>query len=252
MNASMVWWPMQYREHNGLNQVLANQIGQEWVLSSDTSGIWVNLTDNLNWTQDSQKTLIKWVADQFPLFSDNQTLEKLPKLFLKNEISDRAIFFGGTFNPWHMGHRVSLDMCPVGPLIVVPDQNPWKEVQHRDNVWNYYLDICRKLEETNYSVYPGFLLLDIANPTIDWISQIKIVSKYLLIGEDSFLNIQKWKESDRLLKLLSGLFVSPRGEDSENVGKLRQDLKKIYPNLVVQFLDHHDYEDLSSTKLRKK
>jgi len=240
---------MEYRCLNEQLEVRAKKVGDEWVLTSQ-EGEWVSPLSELNWNQESQRTLIKWVAERFPPFAHSE--EKLPKFFLKSEIKDRVIFFGGTFNPWHMGHRVSLDMCPFGPVVVVPDQNPWKEVQQRENIWNYYLDICRKLEETKYSIYPGFLLLDIANPTIDWISKIKIASKYLLIGEDSFLNIQKWKESDRLLNLLSGLFVSPRGEDSEKVGKLRQELKQKYPNLIVQFLDHHEYEDLSSTILRKK
>jgi len=240
---------MDYRYQKGQFEVLAKKIDDEWNLTSQ-EGEWVSPLSEMNWNQESQRELIKWVADRFPPFAN--TNEPIPKLFLKSEIKNKAIFFGGSFNPWHMGHRVSLDLCPAEPIIIVPDQNPWKEVHERQNIWSYYLDICRKVENSNFSVYPGFLLLDRVNPTVDWLLQIKLDSKWLLIGEDTFLGIEKWKEASQLLHHLKGLYVSPRGQDPKLVEEQRVKLKKQYPHLFIQLLDHHDYEDLSSTELRKK
>lgn len=216
----------------------------------DDDGEWVDITERLEWDYSSQLKLLDLVATHFVPFAKSAL--KLPKFFQKFDHSEGYIFFGGSFNPWHMGHRVTLDLCPSGPIIVVPDQNPWKEVHNRSSPWSFYLDLCSKLKDTPYSVYPGFLNLNQPNPTIDWIKQIDPPKKSLLMGEDSFVKILKWKNASELLKMLHCIFISPRHVESSPIAEIMKSVKEIAPQLKLEYLDHHDFEDISSSELRKK
>lgn len=229
--------------------VLAKKSGSELMLSND-EGEWIDICQGHNWDQASQQKLIDLVTSHFPPFS--QSNKTLPKLFLKSPINDQAIFFGGSFNPWHMGHRVSLDLCPGRPIVIVPDQNPWKNVQKRIRVWDYYLELANKLKNTDYSIYPGFLNLDRPNPTYDWLSALPLKKKSLLMGEDSFVQLLKWKDAQKLVQMLDTIYVSPRAVDHSKIVETENELKKISHRLKIVYLDHHDYEEISSTKIRSE
>ncbi len=171
---------------------------------------------------------------------------KPPSWLLKSEVIDEVIFYPGTFNPWHLGHRACLDLCPGKVIVIVPDFNPWKEGESRQRPWELVKDLLYRLRETDYSIYPGFLGKDSGNPTVDWLPQVKVKRKSLLLGDDSFLNLHKWKDATELVKHIATLYVAPRGANSS---ELEKQVHK-FPNLNIVFLDHHDYEDVSSTGLR--
>ncbi|MBK22694.1 MAG: hypothetical protein CME70_01705 [Halobacteriovorax sp.] len=171
-----------------------------------------------------------------------------PSWLLKSKVEDEVVFYPGTFNPWHLGHRACLDLCPGKPIIIVPDFNPWKEGEKRQRPWELVKDLLFRLENTNYSIFPGFLGKETGNPTIDWFPKVNIRNKSLLIGDDSFLSLHKWKDSAELVKHISTLYVAPRGAR----GDLLEEQIKKFPGLNIVFLEHHDFEGVSSTGLRKE
>ena len=191
-------------------------------------------------------------AQAFSCFNRDKSASIVSPL-LKQEIHERAVFYGGSFNPWHEGHRACLDLCPDSPIIVVPDYNPWKDLKAREEgPWDLIVDLYHELAGSPYSIYPGFLTCENVTPTVDWLPKINLENKYFLLGEDNFLKIHLWKNYQDLLNNLKGLYVCPRAADQKEIEIQSHRLRRDFPQLTISFQSHHDYEYYSSTHLRNK
>lgn len=172
-------------------------------------------------------------------------------------IGEKVVLFPGTFSPWHEGHEACIANLPKGSQVaVIPDYNPWKDVR-RTNLWHEACAIWKgveKLSGLNISLYLGFLLLKEKNPTISWLTQIPFQEKWLLMGEDTFLNIHKWSQADEVLSELSGLYVCPRAENKETVLAQREEILSLRgeKSFEIVFLAPHPYQHYSSSYLREK
>jgi nicotinate-nucleotide adenylyltransferase len=199
-----------------------------------------------------EKNVLKLIGEQFFFRSGKSTLLALPEELgrgLQYE-KDELVFFAGTFDPFHLGHQECLSKCPRRNIIVMPDLNPWKEDQKRvDSKLNTYLKL---LTDTMHCVYPGFLGLEKSNPTVDWITKVNVKRKYLLMGADIFMALEDWKEPEKLLSALDGLYILSRKVDYEEISILEQKLSDKYKNLKIEFIDKNPYEDLSSTDIRSE
>jgi nicotinate-nucleotide adenylyltransferase len=179
----------------------------------------------------------------------NQT--ELPQLFLKSPINESVTFFGGSFNPFHQGHRACLDLCPEKNILIVPDCNPFKQNERTDsNIYTEFLELAESLKNTPYSIYPGFLALNRSNPTSSWLPLVQIKEKNFLMGDDSYMSILTWHNPEKLLMALTKLYIVPRSFHSSDYSKQENLLKSINPNIVIHYLTEHPYQNISSTKLR--
>jgi len=196
---------------------------------------------------------------RMPSFKKQLGFINLPNLFYKKSLAEsqdiETIFFPGSFNPWHEGHRSCLDLAPKeSNIIVVPDFNPWKD---REDIqtgcgWEKYMSLALTLKDTPYSVFPGFLGLEKSNPTVDWLPFTTVEKKVLLVGEDSFLSLEEWKDTARLIGFLYRLYVVPREGHEAQVEETKKKLLEQKPTLDVVILPNHPYQDVSSTDIRIK
>lgn len=179
-------------------------------------------------------------------------IQQQPVLTQANEI----LFYGGSFNPWHQGHEACIKLAPKDkPLVVLPDNNPHKEINP-----NKQLDLDgleKKLQEINPNTYlfREYYLDDKPNPTIDWVQELKTnfpkLSTSLLMGFDSFIKLDTWKENQTLLTGLKALYIASRLDQDEIKKSKTQIYQEMAPKLEIQFLGHHEFEHLSSTKIRR-
>lgn len=194
------------------------------------------------------------IANCFEFMPDcdgRQSQSELAPLFLKHPIADSVTFFGGSFNPFHEGHRACLDLCPEKNILIVPDRNPFKESDIPENVFDQFVELAKKLQETSFSLYPGFLTKEKSNPTSSWLPHVKIAEKNFLMGDDSFMSLMRWKDPDIFVKALSKLYVVPRIFAKADYQKIEGELLKMNPQLEVHYLGEHRYMNLSSSELRK-
>lgn len=178
----------------------------------------------------------------------------LPRKFsLKIEDKNEITFFGGSFFPWHEGHRECTDQASKHGrnVIVVPDHNPWKEQGRKSCYWASYKQICNKLAQTNYSIFPGFWGRNEGNPTVTWLPFVELKEKSLLMGDDSFFGLHIWKDVEILLAALDSVYVVPREGKTKQREVQKELLQKFNPGLKFYFLDKHPYEGISSTEIRK-
>jgi len=159
-------------------------------------------------------------------------------------------FYGGSFNPWHEGHQACLDAFPKDQkLIIVPDYNPEKDLpNHADN---FYEELLKKTHKPANEVYSGFLSDKKKNPTYNWVKDLKDIKVNLLMGADSFLNVKKWIEGEKLINLLNKIYVVPRLVEDRKLKEEESILKSINPKLEIIFLKHHNFEHISSSEIRK-
>lgn len=188
------------------------------------------------------------------LWSSQSQRPRLPKILVKDLqfYRDLALtFFPGSFYPWHQGHAQCLELCPEKHILVVPDANPWKDHFDKDRAyWSEVLELAALLEKTPYAVYPAFIALGSANPTVDWLPRFHQQDKNLLMGADSFLHLHKWKHYEKLLANLKKIYVVPRELDFKMIEEQKKLLALQVPALEVIVLEQHPFEHLSSRQIR--
>lgn len=175
----------------------------------------------------------------------------LSTLFLKHPIKESVTFFGGSFNPFHQGHRACLDLCPEKNILIVPDRNPFKPTSDAENVFSDFVALAESLKDTPYSLYPGFLGKLGPNPTSSWLPKVKIAEKNFLMGDDSYMSLLKWNNPEVIIKALTKLYVVPRQYSREDYLKQELEILKWNPALEVHYLADHPYKNLASSELRK-
>jgi len=223
-------------------------------------------------------SLCRWMSSLSPFSSHYckkwswTCLDFSPELWPKE-----VTFYGGSFNPWHKGHSSCLktfyQTSPESFVCVYLDVNPlkvdssawWKDIF----LWQQYLECQETLKdqfEEQYRkkllvIYPGGKGEEAGIPTIKWMrhfvnySSLHSLSKTqsLLLGADSFLSLDRWVEAEELYSLLTSIWVAQRLEPLESLSFQRDKIHHTIRgnHLKINFLAHHPFEDVSSTKLRK-
>ncbi len=194
-------------------------------------------------------TYLKEVSLSFDFFNES------PLSFFESELNPKQLegavtLFAGSFNPLHLGHIECIKMCPENNIVLVLDRNPHKEKRNVD----YYFELKNILEQTreqNIWIYPGFWIEDRLNPTSEWIGRLKFSTINLLMGDDSFVGLSKWKNPEVILNAVKKIYVVSRNYSLKELEDMRQNYLRTNPNVEILFLGAHKYSELSSSKLRK-
>ena len=163
--------------------------------------------------------------------------------------------FGGTFDPPHIGHLIIaesiLSDLDIDKIIFIPSSIPPHKTLHS------YSSASSRVEMLQISIKgtPAFQISDIelnrpgASYSVDTIKQIKSqmsLSKeelYFVIGSDSLVEFQTWKNPHEILSLAQ-VIIAPRPSFTKDMVK---------PEFLeqVQFLDTPQI-DISSSMIRER
>lgn len=162
-----------------------------------------------------------------------------------------AIFFGGSFYPWHRAHQACVELCPLpSRVIVVPDNNPQKAHQQRPCAWQTYRHLLARVTPLGAHVFPGYCGLEHANPTVGWFPHTTYQQRHYLMGDDSFASLPKWIDAENLVRACHQLWVVPRRSNAADLKRAAAWLAQVAPACELTFLDDHAYRDVSSTAIR--
>ena len=180
----------------------------------------------------------------------------IPPLAIDFPLASDVVFYGGTFDPWHEGHLACLQLAPAElPLIICPDRNPHKNMRVGDGIGRYMNLQQQVPQQTHVHLYPGFLLKEEINPTVNWVLRVKRnrpdLRVHLLMGHDNFAGLASWNQASELMKLISGIYVVARLEPDQDHEKAKDWVLQQNPQMKVNYLGHHLHEDKSSSLLRK-
>lgn len=174
-------------------------------------------------------------------------------------MSKKVGFFGGSFDPIHLGHlniaielaeRHKLDevfVCPTSQSPFKKEKPPIASKEHR-----------RAMVTAAISPLPNFTLLDFelqkSMPcyTIDTIRELisidqqhkKKNSYFLLLGEDAVERFHEWREVEELVKLATPLIGSRQTEAFQPKGTLSSFIQKGLTQIPTM--------EISSTEIRDR
>ncbi len=212
---------------------------------------WFSLTDLKDLPMPQGAFLCQALATAWPGMPNAIKSELLlPAWMIKLSSVEPYVFFGGSFNPWHEGHRECVNQCPKKNIIIVPDFNPWKERLEQKCAFSSFKDLCFLLKDTDFSIYPGFWGLEKSNPTASWLPLVTFPSFGLLIGDDNFLKFDKWLNYKKILGDIDFLYVVPRNHNLLEINQMKKKLEIF--NSSINILNEHSYQSISSTKIREK
>lgn len=203
------------------------------------------------------RSFLDLVGARYPFSPYHEKLKEIcPELLFTRE-SQEWVFFGGSFNPWHKGHQACLNLLPEDKLcFIIPDRNPLKELKVLEPV-STIIELVKNIKfGKNHFIAPSFLMDFQKNPTVSWIEKLRQdfpdKKLSLLMGFDSLKGILNWVRAEDLVKNINTLYVASRLEDDEERLTVSAPILKISPHLHIEFLGRHEFEQLSSTKLREQ
>ena len=165
---------------------------------------------------------------------------------------------GGTFNPIHLAHlyiayeakcQLNLDkviFMPAGS----PPQKKNEDILEAPLRYKMVLEAIKKYEDFEISNYEiekeGF------SYTYETLENFKSEDNilYFITGADCLINIEKWKNPDRIFKTSKLVVFNRPGYDKESLKLQKNEIEKKY-NTSINFLDIMDLE-ISSTMIRDR
>lgn len=164
--------------------------------------------------------------------------------------------FGGTFDPIHIGHLIIMEnvinAMNLDKIYILPNSNPPHKLQNKKTDINIRLKMVREAVKDNHKIEINDY--DYRNNSVHYTYQtIDYFKKtypddefYFIIGEDSFLDIKKWKNYEQILK--ENLIVFKRySEINSSLLSEINEIKKYNKNI---YLIDNIALDISSTLIR--
>jgi nicotinate-nucleotide adenylyltransferase len=176
----------------------------------------------------------------------------------------RIALFGGTFDPPHQGHlaiaKAAADTFHLDTILFAPaGRQPLKPENHptpfKDRLAMVTL-ACAAVQHQAARFQPSDI--DAPNPdgtpnyTIDTLIKLHALnpqsSLFNLVGADSFLDLPRWREPDRLLDLAEWIIVSRPGFPLDDLSSLKLTPHQLSRVHLLQTV----HEDIAATDLRHR
>ncbi len=171
--------------------------------------------------------------------------------------------FGGTFDPFHIGHQSVVKACIESnyfeKIYIVPSYNPPHKDRGNVSLFSYRFEMA-KIALENIKSKTRIILSDIETEEDGFSYTLNTVRKlngknlknnnlYLICGSDVIYEVHKWHKPDLLLKEI-GLFIIKRPNfNDENLEKHIKSVQDAYDARIV--FAKSDMLDISSENIRK-
>lgn len=164
--------------------------------------------------------------------------------------------FGGTFDPIHIGHMILMENVinnlDLDKIYVLPNSNPPHKLENKKTALNLRLKMVNeaikdnpKLEINDYDYRDNEI-----HYTFDTINYFKKSYPndeiFFIMGEDSFLDIEKWKNYKEIFKENLIIFKRYSNKNFSLISKINQ-VRKYNKNI---YLIDNIALDISSTLIR--
>lgn len=164
--------------------------------------------------------------------------------------------FGGTFDPIHIGHMILMENVinnlDLDKIYILPNSNPPHKLENKKTALNLRLKMVNetikdnpKLEINDYDYRDNEIHYTFN--TINYFKKSYPNDEFFFImGEDSFLDIEKWKNYKEILKENLIIFKRYSNKNFSLISKINQ-VRKYNKNI---YLIDNIALDISSTLIR--
>lgn len=167
---------------------------------------------------------------------------------------------GGTFNPIHYGHLLHAENIrtrkKLDKIIFVPSKNP----PHKMDMKIPSFNIRKTMVEIAIKSNPFFLMSEIESHrlgpsyTVDTLAELKSMQAedefYLILGADSILSIETWKDYEDILTSIKVLVIDRYKDRIQDLDKNILKYKKNYGDNIEKV--QAPLIDISSTDIRDR
>ncbi len=167
---------------------------------------------------------------------------------------------GGTFDPIHNGHLLmaensrkafSLDKIIFIPAGIPPHK---KDKNISSNVHRYNMTLLAINNNKHYFLSDIELKREGISFTVDTIKHLKSIFSgaelYFIMGSDSLLQIEKWKDYEELLSLCNFIVAKRPNYDDEQLKRKVDNLNSLYKSFI--YIVEGPVLDVSSSDIRNK
>lgn len=177
------------------------------------------------------------------------------------ELTGAIGILGGTFNPFHNGHlalaQSALTQFHLKQVLVMPNHLPgYKDTSdlipdnHRADMIKLALSGRKDIVFSDYELHKEGLTYT-ADTLTALHRQHPLVTWYFIMGGDSILYFDQWKEPDRILALAKLIIAVRDAADIQAVSRKAEELRLKYGNGCFCLLDF-DPVAISSSDIRKR
>lgn len=175
-------------------------------------------------------------------------------------LKKRIGIMGGTFNPIHQGHLIlaetAREYCELDEVLFIPSGNSYMKAS--DEI----LDGETRISMTALAIEdnPYFTLSSMeveregATYTCDTIRELKernpSAEYYFIMGADTLFTIEKWKNSEEILRKCSLIVESRDEKDASELKEKASELQKKYQAYIIVLPERK--VDISSTEIRNR
>lgn len=176
-------------------------------------------------------------------------------------MSSRIGIMGGTFDPIHYGHLVISEHVrseyKLDKIIFVPAGMPphKKQFTISKSIHRYFMTVLATIHNPNFTVSDVEVGSDSITYTVNTIQKLKELygqdtEFYFITGADALLDIESWKEAERLLNICHFIAGTRPGHENE-VLENKIDLLKEKYNADIQLIQVPALA-ISSTDIRNR
>jgi nicotinate-nucleotide adenylyltransferase len=138
-------------------------------------------------------------------------------------------FLGGTFDPVHIGHLIlgetAREQLGLDSILFMPTGQPWRKSGRDITPAAHRVEMLRRAIADNPAFELSLLEVEREGPsyTVDTLQELISARPgsevFLIIGEDSLLDLPHWKAPQRVVELAT-LAVAARGPDRVETGEM--------------------------------
>ena len=139
----------------------------------------------------------------------------------------RLGLLGGTFDPVHFGHLIlgetAREQLGLGSVLFMPTGQPWRKAARNITPAAHRVEMLRRAIADNPAFELSLIEVERGGPsyTVDTLQGLVSARPgleiFLIIGEDSLLDLPNWKAPERVVELAT-LAVAARGPEKPAAG----------------------------------